>query len=135
MPSHPKKHEPTDWRFAIEQIGRELGKIYRQPKRLPRRLRAVVTELKRKIPVRRGPQRGNATKAGGNHLPRYHFVVRAPDHTTLDDPDGMHLPNHEAARDEAHRIVRELREDGYHPGDAVLLVHDETGQTVHSIPF
>src|SRR5215469_11492537 len=46
-----------------------------------------------------------------------------------------HLPNHEAARDEAHRIVRELREDGYHPGDAVLLVHDETGQTVHSIPF
>jgi len=68
-------------------------------------------------------------------MPRYHFVVRAPDHTTLDDPDGMHLPNHEAARDEAHRIVRELGEDGYHPGDAVLLVHDERGQTVHSIPF
>ena len=99
MPSHPKKHEPTDWRFAIEQIGRELGKIYRQPKRLPRRLRAVVTELKRKVRVRRGPQWGNATKAGGNHMPRYHFVVRAPDHTTLDDPDGMHLPSHEAARD------------------------------------
>ena len=57
MPSRPKKHEPTDWRFAIEQIGRELGKIYRQPKRLPRRLRAVVTQLKRKVPVRRGPQR------------------------------------------------------------------------------
>jgi hypothetical protein len=47
----------------------------------------------------------------------------------------QHLPNHEAARDQAHRIVRELKEDGYHPGDAVLLVHDETGQTLHSIPF
>ena len=92
MPSHPKKHEPTDWRFAIEQIGRQLGKIYRQPKRLPRRLRAVVTQLKRKVPIRRGPQWGNATKAGGNHMPRYHFVVRAPDHTTLDDPDASAKP-------------------------------------------
>jgi hypothetical protein len=65
-------------------------------------------------------------------MPHYHFVVREPDYT-LDDPDGMHLPNHEAARDQAHRIVRELQEDGL--SDAVLLVHDETGQTVHSIPF
>jgi hypothetical protein len=31
-----------EWRFAMEQIGRELGKIYRWPKRLPRRLRALV---------------------------------------------------------------------------------------------
>jgi hypothetical protein len=31
--------------------------------------------------------------------------------------------------------VSELREGGYQPGDAVLLVHDETGQPVHSIPF
>ena len=48
-------------------------------------------------------------------MPRYHFVVRAPDHTH-DDPDGMHLPNHEAATEQAHRIVRELTEDGYRPG-------------------
>ena len=72
--------------------------------------------------------------AGGNHMPRYHFVVRAPDHTH-DDPDGMNLPNHEAARDQGHRIVRELTEDGYRPGDAALVIQDETGQTVHSIPF
>ena len=58
MPSHPEKHGPTEWRFAMEQIGRELGKIYRQPKRLPRRLRAVVTQLERKVPVRRGRQWG-----------------------------------------------------------------------------
>ena len=44
----------------------------------------------------------------------YHFVVRAPDHTH-DDP--------------------ELKEDGYDPGDAVLIVHDDRGQIIHSIPF
>ena len=38
----------------MEQIRQELGKIYRHPKRLPRRLRAVVTQLERKVPVRRG---------------------------------------------------------------------------------
>ena len=63
MQSRRKKYEPTDWRFTptdwrftMEQIGRELGKIYRQPKRLPRRLRAVVTQLERKVPVRRDRQ-------------------------------------------------------------------------------
>jgi hypothetical protein len=53
-----KKYEPTDWGFTMERIGRELGKIYRQPKRLPQRLRAVVMQLERKVPVRRGRQRG-----------------------------------------------------------------------------
>ena len=66
--------------------------------------------------------------------PRYHFVVRALDHTH-DDPDGMHLPNHEAARDQGHRIVRELTEEGCRPGDAALVIQDETGQIVHSITF
>ena len=67
-------------------------------------------------------------------MPRYHFVVREPDHTH-DDQDGVHLPNHDAAKDHGDRIVRELKEDGYHPGDAALDIHDETGQKVHSIPF
>jgi len=67
-------------------------------------------------------------------MPRYHFVVRQPDHTH-DDPDGVHLPNQEAARNHGDRIVSELKEGGYRPGDAVLLVQDETGQPVHSIPF
>jgi hypothetical protein len=56
MQHRRKTIEPTDWRFTVEQIGRELGKIYRQPKRLPRRLRAVVTQLERKVPARRGRQ-------------------------------------------------------------------------------
>jgi hypothetical protein len=59
MRSSRRKYEPTDWRFTMEQIGRELGKIYRQPKRLPRRLRAVLTQLERKGPTRRGRQWGN----------------------------------------------------------------------------
>jgi hypothetical protein len=42
----------------MERIGRELGKIYRRLKRLPQRLRAVVMQLERKVPVRRGRQRG-----------------------------------------------------------------------------
>jgi hypothetical protein len=52
-----KKDQPTDWRFTMEQIGRELGKIYREPKQLPRRLRGVVMQLEREVPVRRGRQR------------------------------------------------------------------------------
>jgi hypothetical protein len=67
-------------------------------------------------------------------MPRYHFVVRAPDHT-YDDPDGTHLPNHDAAKDQGKRIVGELKDGGYCPGNAALVIHDETGQTVHSIPF
>jgi hypothetical protein len=65
-------------------------------------------------------------------MPRYHFVVRALDQT-LDDPDGIHFSTHQAAREHGHRVVRELREEGHQ--DGVLLVHDETGQIVQSIPF
>jgi hypothetical protein len=36
----------------MERIGQELGKVYRRP----RRLRAVVMQLDRKVPVRRGRQ-------------------------------------------------------------------------------
>jgi len=68
-------------------------------------------------------------------MPRYHFVVRTPDHTH-DDPDGMDFPNLEAAKEHGHRIVRELREeDGYTPGDSPLLIQDETRETLHSISF
>jgi hypothetical protein len=51
-----KKLETTDWRSTMEQIGRELGKIYRQPQRLPPRLRAAVKQLEHKVPARRGRQ-------------------------------------------------------------------------------
>jgi hypothetical protein len=67
-------------------------------------------------------------------MPRYHFLVYGPDHTH-DDPDGMQLPSHSAAKDHGNRIVRELKDDGYCPGNTALVIHDETGQIVHSIPF
>ena len=67
-------------------------------------------------------------------MPRYHFVVRAPDHTH-DDPNGTHFPHHEAAAEHGRRIVRELTEGGYSPPGAALLIHDETGQLITSIPF
>ena len=45
MRSGRKKYEPSDWRLTMEQIGRELGKIYRRPQRLPRRLRILLAEV------------------------------------------------------------------------------------------
>jgi len=41
-----RKDNPPDWRLAMEQIERELHKVYRRPERLPRRLRALVTQFK-----------------------------------------------------------------------------------------
>jgi hypothetical protein len=40
--------QPAEWRFALEQIGRELRKVYRRPDRLSRRLRAAISRLERK---------------------------------------------------------------------------------------
>jgi hypothetical protein len=67
-------------------------------------------------------------------MPRYHFVVCETDHTH-DDPEGVQLPSHDAAKDHGNRIVRELKDGGYCPGNAALVIHDETGQPVDSIPF
>jgi hypothetical protein len=66
-------------------------------------------------------------------MPRYHFVVHAPDQRH-DDPDGTHLPDHRAARQYTHRIARELKEGGYTPG-TVVLVQDEGRNTIHSVPL
>jgi hypothetical protein len=49
MRAPPKKYQSYDWRQTMDQVGRELRKIYRQPKRLPRRLRVLVTELEDKL--------------------------------------------------------------------------------------
>jgi hypothetical protein len=45
MRTGQKRRKQSDGQFTMEQIGRELGKIYRQPKRLPGQLRAVVIQL------------------------------------------------------------------------------------------
>src|SRR5262249_30560268 len=43
-----QKHKPSDWPYAMEQIARELRKIYRRPERLPRRLRALFRRARSK---------------------------------------------------------------------------------------
>jgi hypothetical protein len=67
-------------------------------------------------------------------MPRYLFVVCAPDHRH-DDQFGTALLSNHAAREHGQRIVRELKEGGYDPPGAVLYVQDESGQTLHSILF
>jgi hypothetical protein len=67
-------------------------------------------------------------------MPRYYFVVRAQDHERT-DPDGMILAGPNTAREHGYRVVRELKDGGYRPAGATLHVLDETGETIHSIPF
>jgi hypothetical protein len=43
-----KKQKRADWRFTMEQLGREFRKAYPPSANLPRRLRALVTQLERK---------------------------------------------------------------------------------------
>jgi len=45
----------------MEQIGRELGKIYRRPRRLSLRLRALVTQLEPKSRQDRNRRRRRGT--------------------------------------------------------------------------
>jgi hypothetical protein len=49
--------QSADWRFTLEQIGRELRKVYQRPERLPRRLRAALAQLEGN--VRKGRKDGN----------------------------------------------------------------------------
>jgi hypothetical protein len=46
--------QSAEWRFTLEQIGRELSKVYQPPERLPRQLRDAVMQLDRE-------RRGSAT--------------------------------------------------------------------------
>jgi hypothetical protein len=66
-------------------------------------------------------------------MPQYHFVIDVTDHT-YDDPDGAPFPSEGAATDFGRQLVCELKEGGFEAG-AVLHITDESGQTVHSIPF
>jgi hypothetical protein len=54
MAAKKKQQQSGEWRFTLEQIGRELRKVYRRPERLSRRLRAAISRLERKQQPRRG---------------------------------------------------------------------------------
>jgi hypothetical protein len=65
---------------------------------------------------------------------RYYFIIDVPDYT-YDDPEGEHFLSQEAAREYGHQIIRELEEGGFESAGAVLHITDESGHTIHSIPF
>jgi hypothetical protein len=68
-------------------------------------------------------------------MPRYHFLIRWPDHIDEDD-EGTVLPSEDAAARYAQRIINELREaGGYDDPSLTLHVNDEWGRAVFSIPF
>jgi hypothetical protein len=65
MRTRRKKRKPSDWRFTIEQIGRELRDVYPARENLPPQLRALAKELKRKITARRQNRRRANEGQGG----------------------------------------------------------------------
>ena len=68
-------------------------------------------------------------------MPRYRFILQWPDKQNGDD-HGTHLPDNDAACEYAHRVIRELKEDGgYNDPGLNMIVRDPDGKLIHSIPF
>jgi hypothetical protein len=68
-------------------------------------------------------------------MPRYFFTIRGRE-KVKDDRSGMNLPDVAAALSIAEHRIRELRkESGYDDPALVMIVKDEAGQTVLSLPF
>lgn len=66
---------------------------------------------------------------------RYFFVIRWPDHDD-DDEEGTLFLSRSAALGYAQRIVRELKEaGGYDEPGLMMIVTDDTGKVIYSIPF
>ncbi len=68
-------------------------------------------------------------------MPRYFFTIRGRDRIRT-DPEGTDLPNVAAALSHAEHTIRALRgENGYNDLALMMIVKDETQQTVLSLPF
>jgi hypothetical protein len=68
-------------------------------------------------------------------MPRYCFILRWPDWRQHRDDEGTDLPNDAAARDYAHRMIRELKEGGgYDEPGLEMVITDESGREF-VIPF
>jgi hypothetical protein len=65
---------------------------------------------------------------------RYFFVIRWPDRND-DDGEGTLFLSRSAARAYAERIIRELKEAGGYDDPGLMIVKDDTGKVIHSIPF
>jgi hypothetical protein len=68
-------------------------------------------------------------------MPLYYFHIRNGDKLER-DPDGMELPDMDAALAEALTVARELLGEISDLGrEAVIEVADEAGQTLLTLPF
>jgi len=69
-------------------------------------------------------------------MPRYFFVVCAPDDEIHDDKTGTDFPDKSGAVSYARRIVRELKEaGGYDDPGWALIIRNESGEDVAVMPF
>ena len=70
-------------------------------------------------------------------MPRYFFHIR--DGESIDDPDGMYLPDTRTARLEAMRSARDLMAEDVRRGRLSLTswieVTDEHGEAIFAVPF
>jgi hypothetical protein len=68
-------------------------------------------------------------------VPRYFFTIRGRNRVK-DDRDGTNLPDIAAALSNAEHKIRELRtKSGYDDPTLMMIVKDEAGQTVLSLPL
>ncbi len=68
-------------------------------------------------------------------MPRYFFSIRGRNRIK-DDRDGVNLPDIAAALSNAEDKIRELRtHSAYDDPSLMMIVKDEAGQTVLSLPF
>ncbi len=70
-------------------------------------------------------------------MPRFFFNIR--DGESIDDPDGMYLPDTRSARLEALRSARDVMAEDVRRGRLRLLscieVTDENGEAIFAVPF
>jgi hypothetical protein len=68
-------------------------------------------------------------------MPRYFFAIHGRAQVE-DDPVGKYLPDVAAALSYAERTIQELRKkSGYNDPALMMIVEDQTRQTVLSLPF
>jgi hypothetical protein len=71
----------------------------------------------------------------GRSVERYFFTNRGQDRAE-DDPDGRYLPDVAAALSYAECTILELRKkSGFNDPTLMMVVQDQAGQTVLSLPF
>jgi hypothetical protein len=68
-------------------------------------------------------------------MPRYFFTIQGRAQVE-DDPVGTYLPDRAAALSYAEYTIRELRKkSGYNDPALMMMIKDEAGQAVLSLPF